>query len=75
MIAELPLEDGGVKVTVMLPLPAVAVPMVGAPGGVGVEDPPPPPPPQAASIASATVTGSARSSERDGLAAQDTKSD
>ena len=36
MIAELPDDDGAVKATVMLALPVVAVPMVGAPGGVGV---------------------------------------
>jgi hypothetical protein len=60
MIAEPPVDDGGVNATVMLPLAAVAVPMVGAAGGSGVEDPPPPPP-QAASNASETMTDSARS--------------
>ena len=51
MIGELPLEAGGVKDTAMLPLPAVAAPIVGAPGGVGVAEPPLPPPPQAVSVA------------------------
>ena len=37
MIAEPPFEAGGVKLTVSCPLPAVAVPIVGAPGGpIGV---------------------------------------
>ena len=34
MIAEPPLLDGAVKVTLALALPAVAVPIVGAPGTV-----------------------------------------
>ena len=37
MIAEPPLEAGGVKLTVAWPLPAVAVAPVGAPGAVGGE--------------------------------------
>ena len=32
MIGEPPLETGGVNVIVACPLPAVAVPMIGAPG-------------------------------------------
>ena len=34
MIAESPLEAGGVNVTVASPSPGVAVPIVGAPGGL-----------------------------------------
>jgi hypothetical protein len=67
MIAELPVDAGAVNATVMLPLPTVAVPMVGAPGGVGVDEPPPPPPPQAASRASRRARGNACNAERLGI--------
>ena len=36
-MAEPPLEAGAVKLTLALALPAVAVPMVGAPGKVATE--------------------------------------
>jgi hypothetical protein len=47
-----PFEDGAVKAMLALVLPAVAVPMVGAPGTVLLA--PSPPPPQAVSTAAET---------------------
>jgi hypothetical protein len=67
VIGEPPSEPGAVKAIEALPLPAVAVPMVGAPGGVGVDEPPPPPPPQAASRASRRARGNACNAERLGI--------
>lgn len=51
VIGEVPVELGAMKPIEALELPAVAVPMVGAPGGLAVrvleplDDPPPPPHP------------------------------
>jgi len=77
LIAAPPSDEGAVKATVALPLPAVAVPMVGAPGGVGVElpPPPPPPPPQAASVEKTRAMNSAGSAESSLAVARDYRSD
>jgi hypothetical protein len=75
LIAAPPSDQGAVKATVALPLPAVAVPMVGAPGGVGVElPPPPPPPPQAASVEKTRAISSAGSAESSLAIARDYRS-
>jgi hypothetical protein len=56
-MGELPTEAGGENDTAMLPSPAVAPPIDGAPGGAGGWLPPPPPPLHAASRASVNKAG------------------